>query len=126
MAGGIFASKPFAWNVKCIIFTAIIAGGYWYLPSRNIFVLLFLLWLPYVAMAWYDYSYDCKDKMQPTIVPFGRYIFLPFKPQGYKQEFEKLPQEQKDAMQNLDHVLTWSILVTIISYFILKNRKIIR
>lgn len=126
MAGGIFPSRPFAWNIKCIIFTAIVAGGYWYLPSRNIFVLLFLLWLPYVALAWYDYSYDCKDKMQPTIVPFGRYIFLPFKPQGYKQEFEKLPQEQKDAMKNFDHILTWSILITVISYFVLVNAKIIR
>lgn len=125
MTGGLFPTQPFAWNVKCIIFTAIIASSYWYLPKRNVFILLFLLWLPYVAMAWYDYSYECKYKMQPTIIPFGRYIFLPFKPQGYKQEYDKLSQEQKDAMKNLDHVLTWSILITIISYFVLKNSKII-
>lgn len=122
MSGGIFPSRPFAWNIKCIIFTAIIAGGYWYLPPKNILVLLFLLWSPYIAMAWYDYSYDCKDKLQPTIVPFGRYIWLPFKPPGYKKEFEKLPAEQIQAMNNLDHVITWSILISVIAFFVLKNR----
>lgn len=117
MAGGIFESQPFAWNVKCVVFTSIIAGGYWYLPPKNKYILLFLLWLPYVAMAWYDYAYDCKDKMQPTLFPYGRYIFLPFKPDGYKKEFDKMPEEQKKAMDRLDHVLTWTILIGVIVYF---------
>jgi hypothetical protein len=123
MAGGIFEARPFAWNVKCIIFTAIIAGGYWYLPAKNTYVLLFLLWLPYVAMAWYDYAYDCKDKMQPTIVPFGRYIFLPFKPDGYKKEFEKMSEEQIKAMDRLDHILTWTLLIIVIVYSVSVSRK---
>jgi hypothetical protein len=123
MAGGIFESRPFAWNIKCIIFTILIAGGYWYLPNKNIYILLFLLWLPYIAMAWYDYAYDCKDKMQPTLFPYGRYIFLPFKPAGYKAEFEKLPKEQIDAMKRLDHVITWSILITLIVVYVIYNRK---
>lgn len=122
MAGGIFPSRPFAWNIKCIIFSVVVAGGYWYLPPKNLLVLLFLLWLPYVAMTWYDYSYDCKDKMQPTLFPFGRYIFLPFKPAGYKKEYEKMPKEQIEAMNNLDHVLTWSILITIIAYFVITSQ----
>jgi len=123
MSGGIFKSRPFGWNLKCIIFTILIAGGYWYLPPKNILVLLFLLWLPYVSLAWYDYSYDCKDKMQPTLFPYGRYLFLPFKPAGYKKEFEKLSEEQIQDMNNLDHVITWSILICIISYIVLSNKK---
>lgn len=123
MSGGIFESRPFAWNPKCIIFTIIIACGYWYLPSKNILVLLFLLWLPYVSLAWYDYSYDCKDKIQPTLFPYGRYLFLPFKPPSYKVEFDKLSPDQIKDMNNLDHILTWSILVSIIAYIVLRKNK---
>jgi hypothetical protein len=114
MAGGIFPGRPFAWNIKCIIFTVILAAGYWWAPSRNLWVLFFLLWAPYVALAWYDYSYDCKDKMQPTLIPYGRSIFLPFKPPGYRAEFEKLPPEQIQAMNTLDHNVTWIILIVLI------------
>jgi hypothetical protein len=116
MAGGIFPGKPFNWNIKCVIFTLVIASGYWYLPYRNTWVLVFLLWLPYVALAWYDYSYDCKDKLQPTLIPYGRTIFLPFKPKGYKQAFDKMPKEQIQAMDSVDHITTWTILIAII-YF---------
>lgn len=116
MAGGIFPGKSFAWNIKCIVFTAFIAGGYWYLPPKNVYVLIFLLWLPYVAMAWYDYAYDCKDKMMPTLFPFGRYIFLPFKPQGYKDAFDKMSPEQILSMDRLDHITTWTALVIIIFF----------
>ena len=77
MSGGLYPGRPFAFNLKCIVFTAAVAGGYWWLPPRSWWVLLMLLWLPYVAMAWYDYMYDCRDKMGPTLVPFGRWLFLP-------------------------------------------------
>ncbi len=111
MAGGLFPGKPFALNIKCIIFTAVVAGGYWWLPPKSLWVLGLLLWLPYIAMAWYDYKYDCNDKMQPTIVPFGRFLFLPFKPPGYKAEYAKLAQSQIDAMKRLDHVVGWTLVV---------------
>jgi hypothetical protein len=115
MSGGIYEGRPFAFNLKCIVFTAAVAGGYWYLPPRQLWVLLVLLWLPYVAMAWYDYIYDCNDKMQPTIVPFGRYLFLPFKPAGYKAEYAKLAQAQLDTMSTLDHVVGWSAAIALLA-----------
>ena len=121
MSGGIFPGRPFSWNIKCIIFTLVIAGGYWYLPPRNLWVLVFLLWLPYVALAWYDYSYNCQDKMMPTLFPFGRYVFLPFKPDGYKQEFNKLSPEQISQMDNLDHQVTWTLLVLVIGWYLLRK-----
>jgi hypothetical protein len=108
MAGGLYEGRPFSFNLKCIVFTAGVAGGYWYLPPRSRWVLALLLWLPYVAMAWYDYRYDCQDKMQPTLVPFGRYLFLPFKPAGYRAEYGKMAQAQIDAMARVDHVVAWS------------------
>jgi hypothetical protein len=124
MAGGIFPNRPFAWNIKCIIFTILIAGGYWYLPPKNIYALFFLLWIPYIAMSWYDYAYDCRDKIQPTLFPYGRWVFLPFKPPGYKAEFEKLPKEQIATMNWLDHNLTWIILIAII-FYVLRTKKFI-
>ena len=53
-------------NLKCIVFTAILASGYWYLPSKNKWVLLALLYLPYLALAWYDYWYKCERNLGPT------------------------------------------------------------
>ena len=115
MSGGIFPNYPFHFNIKCILFTLLIVLGYWYFPSKNIIVLLFLLWIPYIALAWYDYSYHCIDKMQPTIIPFGRYIFLPFKPTEYKKKFKALPKSAITAMDTLDHITGWTILVILIS-----------
>ena len=105
MAGGIFPNHPFSLNIKCIIFTLVLAGGYWFAPHKNLWVLAFLIWFPYIALAWYDYMYDCRDKLKPTLVPFGRYIWLPFKPPGYKAEFNKMPADQIQAMNNLDHLV---------------------
>jgi hypothetical protein len=112
MSGGIFPGYPFKFNIKCIIFTIIIAGGYWYLPHKNIFILFFLLWFPYISLAWYDYMYHCsQNKMHPTLIPFGRYLFLPFKPPDYKNEFNKLPKNAITSMNNLDHLTGWTILI---------------
>lgn len=111
MAGGIYEGRPFSFNVKCILFTAALAGGYWLAPAKSPWVLGLLLWLPYIAMAWYDHAYDCRDKMDPTIVPFGRWLFLPFKPPSYKREFNKMAASQLRTMDKVDHVTAWTLLV---------------
>jgi hypothetical protein len=118
MAGGVFPGRPFEFNIKCVIFTALIAGGYWYLPHKNLWVLAFLLWFPYIALAWYDWSYDCKNKLGPTIIPFGRYLWLPFKPQGYHDEFNKLADAQIQQMNKLDHLVGWTIVIAAVTFLI--------
>jgi hypothetical protein len=122
MAGGIFPNYPFHLNMKCIVFTAIIVFIYWFLP-KNIFYLFFLLWAPYVSLAWYDYYYQCKNKMMPTIVPFGRYLFLPFKPPDYQQEFKQLPPEAIQSMDVLDHISIWTIIIIVLSSLIFMLNK---
>lgn len=126
MAGGIFPGKPFAYNVKCIVGTLVIAAGYWFLPPKNLWVLLLLLWLPYVAMAWYDYAYDCKDKMQPTLFPYGRYVFLPFKPPEYQAAFATMEPSQYEAMDRLDHVTSWTLLVCAITAVVVYYSRVRR
>ena len=121
MPGGIFPGAPFKFNIKCIIFSLALAGGYWYLPPKNFWVLFFLLWFPYIALAWYDYSYNCRDKLGPTVVPFGRYFWLPFKPQGYKDEFNKMADHQIQVMNKVDHLVGWSVLIGVLIVFLRKK-----
>jgi hypothetical protein len=123
MAGGVFPGKPFEFNVKCIIFSLILSLGYWFAPHRNLWVLAFLLWFPYLAMAWYDWSYKCESKLQPTAVPFGRYIWLPFKPDGYKQAFNDLPPEKIAIMDRVDHLAGWTLVAAAATWYLLKNKR---
>ncbi len=124
MAGGLFDSQPFSLNIKCIVFTLLIAGGYWYLPPKKLWILVALLYFPYLALAWYDYVYDCRiGLLQPTIFPFGEYVYLPFKPPDYKERYEKLPQEKKDRMKEYGRLVAAIIIgvvLTILAYTRLK------
>ena len=122
MAGGIFPGAPFTFNIKCVIFSAMLAGGYWFLPHKNPFVLFFLLWFPYIAMAWYDYMYECRNKLGPTIVPFGRFMWLPFKPPQYQAEFNKMSERQIGLMGRVDHLVGWSLLILAIAFVLHSSR----
>ena len=122
MAGGIFPGAPFTFNIKCVIFSAMLAGGYWVLPPKNLFVLFFLLWFPYLAMAWYDYMYECRNKLGPTIVPFGRFMWLPFKPPQYQAEFNKMSADQIGLMGRVDHLVGWTLLILAIA-FVLRSSQ---
>ena len=69
-------------NLKCIVLTLMLAAGYWFLPQRNKWILLALLYVPYLALAWYDWMYDCGRNMGPTYLAF---FYWPFKPPGSRQ-----------------------------------------
>ena len=121
MAGGIFEGQPFSLNIKCIIITIIFALCYWYLPSKNMYILFFILWITYIAIAWYDYVFKCEYRLQPTIFPFGKYVYLPFKDPEYKKAYDNLPQANIDVMDRVNDVFFWSIIIIVIffavSYF---------
>ena len=64
MAGGLFG-RPFVLNIKCIIFSLIIMGIFLVKPvikSKLILgLILFIIFVvSYVAMAWYDFYYNCS------------------------------------------------------------------
>lgn len=70
MAGGLFG-KPFALNIKCVIFSLMCMSLFLYSPrfkSRYaLWMTLFIIFcVSYVAMAWYDFFFDCR------ILPFKR------------------------------------------------------
>lgn len=56
------------WNAKCIVFTLALAGGYWFLPPKNKWILLALLYFPYLAMYWYDAHYNCDLQLGATFL----------------------------------------------------------
>lgn len=63
MAGGIFIDQPFSPNPKCIIFGLALCLSYWFVPKKNPFLLPVIFVLGYIAMAWYDYMYDCRSRL---------------------------------------------------------------
>jgi hypothetical protein len=73
---------PPALNLKCIVFTIALASGYWYLPSRNKYVLVALAYFPYLILAWYDWIYACQHNFGPTYLA-NFYSWA--KPQGSRQ-----------------------------------------
>ena len=116
MAGGLFPGYPFKFNIKCVVFTALLSGGYWYLPPKNLVVLILLLWFPYIALAWYDYAYKCS----PALIPLGQYFWLPFKPPSYKAEYAQDIQLQ-EAYRSMDHLIGWTILIGIVAFIYTRN-----
>ncbi len=64
-------------NLKCIVLTAILALGYWFLPKKSLIVLALIVYGSYLALAWYDYIYDCRRRLGPTYLST---FYLPFKP----------------------------------------------
>ena len=73
---------PPALNLKCIVFTLLLSFGYWFLPERNKWVLLGLLYLPYIVLAYYDHFYRCDRNMGPTYLAM---FYAPFKPRTSRQ-----------------------------------------
>ena len=63
MAGGLFG-RPLVFNMKCIVFSLICMALFLYNPEfKNdyyMYLTLFSIFIiAYVAMAWYDYFYNC-------------------------------------------------------------------
>ena len=71
MAGGIFADQPFVKNVKCILIGIIMMIMYWILPYRNPFMLPVIFLVTYIAIAWYDYLYNCSAQLYSGTYPLS-------------------------------------------------------
>jgi len=71
MGGGLFGT-PLYLNEKCILFATFVLAVY-FMPHQKAWqhevVFGFVLAMAaYVLMAWYDYIYDCNDKLGPTLL----------------------------------------------------------
>ena len=128
MAGGLFG-RPFVLNEKCIIFSLICMALFLYKPEfKNkwflYFTLLIIFVIAYVAMAWYDYYFNCD------IVPLKRgtrsFTGL-FKPPAHAVE-----KQEKDKDTKLDntrrHMLIYAMhiimIVPLLGYIAIYKHKI--
>lgn len=89
-----------------------------FLPLKNKVILGFSLYFPYFILAWYDYFSNCSFRMNPTIFPFGRFIYLPIKPESYKDKFKQLDPAIKKNIENFDKYFFISIIIILVIRFI--------
>lgn len=85
-----------SFNYKCIAMSIFFAGFYWFAPPKNKWVLVGILYLTYLALAWYDHIFDCKNNsLKPTFL-YSFYGFL--KPKDYQADYEKWKPETKSLV----------------------------
>ena len=128
MAGGLFG-RPFVLNEKCIIFSLICMALFLYKPSFksnfSLYLTLFIIFvLSYVAMAWYDFYFNCD------IVPLKRgthSLTGKFKPPAHQKDKQindkdtDLDKSRKHILIYLSHIL---FIVPILAYIALKKTKV--
>jgi hypothetical protein len=109
MAGGIFQNYPFELNAKCVIFSIVIIGLFFYKPpNMNIYynlLLSFVLFVvSYVGMAWYDYSFECqKLALKKSSSNIG--ITDKFKPKPHSES-----QLNRSKMTKEERKLDWTLI----------------
>lgn len=113
---------PPALNLKCIVFTLLLASGYWYLPSRNKYVLAALAYFPYLALAWYDWIYACQHNFGPTYLA---HFYSWAKPQGSRQIkiYKNWAPEIKQKVQFVDISIAVLLLLLLPGFIAWKPEK---
>ena len=129
MAGGLFG-RPFVFNIKCIIFSLICMVLFLYKPHFNNSYMqygtLFIIFvLSYVAMAWYDYYFNCD------ILPLkkGKYSLQQFLKPPAHQPQKQLEQDNQNNIDNRrrlyliysSHIL---LIVPLLAYLALYKNKV--
>ena len=130
MAGGIFPNYPFELNIKCVIFSIIIIGLFFYKPPDiniywKLFVSFVLFVISYVTMAWYDYKFDCqKLALKKSTSPLGITGYL--KPPVYTPsqiDRSKMTKEEKDLEMILINFYHLLIIAPLFLYIGLNKEK---
>lgn len=127
MAGGLFG-KPFAFNIKCIIFSLIIMALFLYNPKiKNNYVLygtLFIIFvISYVAMAWYDYFFDCRIlPLRKGEKSWQKYI----KPQAHEPEKQEdwICEQDKSLKMTLIYISHIIFIVPMLGYIALYRNRV--
>jgi hypothetical protein len=122
MSGGLFPGYPFTLNIKCIIFSLLMMALYSFCPPQTLsrpvtaFIYFLIFVVSYVALAWYDYFYACKQ------LPLmrGKYsltgLFKP-PPHEAKKQTEHLMSEEEVLKNNsLIYVLHLLVIVPLLGY----------
>ena len=129
MAGGIFVDQPYHPNPKCLLFSVIIMALYWFAPSsKNSYMLPVLFIVSYVAMAWYDYMYNCDSIMYSGSSLGPNTVDAIFKPQRRNETHKKknlVKNQEGEYLRRvyLFHVLAVAPVLLSVGYYGEKSNK---
>jgi len=120
MGGGMFGT-PLYLNPKCLVFSGFVLMVYW-LPHPKAFahraVAAFLLaTAAYISLAWYDYIYDCTDRLGPTLLGWMSGFF---KPDEYQKKYDELPVKYKKIVRTVD-IVVLGVVVLALMYPFMEN-----
>ena len=108
---------PITGNVKCIIISVFLALFYWYIPPKNKYVLLGILYITYILIAYYDFFYDCrKGEFGPT---FLKTYYEWSKPKNSKQSiiYSNLCSNKKNLIMIVD-IIVFILLIIFTPIFL--------
>ena len=131
MAGGIFGDRPFTLNPKCVLFSIVCMGLFLMKPSfpgpfSAVVSLIVLFWVAYIAMAWYDYYFNCD------IVPLRKGTMSlqgKLKPPTHVPEKQNVPVglSQGKVDSHRDHIIIYLlhilVIVPLIAFIAFLGRK---
>ena len=109
-----------SFNYKCIVVSIFFAGFYWFAPPKNKWVLVGILYLTYLALAWYDHIFDCKNNsLKPTFL-YSFYGFL--KPKDYRGDYERWKPDTKSLVATVDACILLVLMIAL-PFFLLWRRR---
>ena len=127
MAGGLFG-RPFAFNIKCIIFSLIIISIFFFKPNiKNNYIaygISFLLFVvSYVAMAWYDSMYNCDIlPLKKGSSSFQRFL-KPTSHTNRKQDEHLETSYEKSLKYKLIYIAHILFIVPLLGYVVYYGKK---
>ena len=111
MGGGLFGT-PLYLNEKCILFAVFILLVYFAPHAKawqhEVVAGFVLAMAAYVFMAWYDYIYDCNDKLGPTLL--GAFVGWMKPYGGVPPGTDALPIKYKKVVGTFDFVILIGLL----------------
>lgn len=93
-----YCEEP-AVNLKCVVFSVILALFYWYAPQKNKWILLLTLYVPYILMAYYDHYFECKKyPLRPTYLSLFYHFLKPGNSQQIKDYQDWCPKIKRKVL----------------------------
>ena len=124
MAGGIFGDRPFVLNPKCILFALICMALFLVRPTFGhpavaFAALMAVFWAAYIAMAWYDYYFNCdiEPLRKGTLSAQGL-----LKPPAHVPEAQHRPMDTSRHMTVI-YLLHIAVIVPLIGYIAIRGKR---
>lgn len=93
-----------------VLFPLTVVLGYWFLPQKNKWILLALLFFPYLVLAWYDHLHNCRRTMRPTYLSLF-YAWAKPKESRQIQQYKNWCPKIKRQVMIVDVVILVCILI---------------